>query len=63
MIDLDSAAAIARAAACAQQMLNAQIIAEPTSPLVTEWQRIADMAEQLVKDNANTIAILERRTR
>ena len=63
MIDLDSAAAIAKAATCAHELITAQIIAEPASPIVTELQRIADMAESLIKDNAQMIASLERRTR
>lgn len=63
MIDLDSAAAIARAAQFAHHVITAQIIAEPTSPLVTDLQRIADMAEQLVNENAALITSLESRIR
>lgn len=63
MIDLDSAAAIARAAQFAHHVITAQIAAEPSNPIVTDLQRIADMAEQLVNENAQLIASLERRTR
>lgn len=63
MIDLDSAAAITRAAHFAHSMITAQIAAEPTSPIVAELQRIADMAEQLVNENAQLIASLESRIR
>lgn len=63
MIDLDSAAAIARAAQFAHEVVTAQIVAEPTNPIVADLKRIADMAEQLVNENTALIAALERRTR
>jgi len=63
VIDLDSAAAITRAAKFAHNMITAQIVAEPHGPIVAELQRIADMAEALVNENKQLIASLESRNR
>lgn len=63
MIDLASAAAVSRAATRAHELLTAQIVAEPSNPIVAELQRIAAQLQALVKDNAQLIESLERRTR
>lgn len=63
MIDLDSAAALTRAAQKAHQMLTAQIQADPHGPIVADLQRIADMAQAIVRSNAQLITSLESRTR
>lgn len=62
MIDLDSAAAVARAAQKGHDMIAADIAAEPHGPIVAELRRIADELEELVAEYANMIRILERRT-
>ena len=50
MIDLESAAAVAKAARLAHEMITAQIVADPTSPIVDELRRIANQAFNLATE-------------
>lgn len=55
MIDLASAECIIRAATRCREVMLARIGAEPGSPLIPDFQAIADAAQALITDN-------ERRT-
>ena len=50
MIDLESAAAVVKAARLAHEMVTAQIVADPTSPIVDELRRIANQAFDLAAE-------------
>lgn len=56
MIDLNSAECIVRAAHRCVEVLAARIAADPTNPLVTDLQHIADMAQQIINDNERRIS-------